>query len=185
MTEDNIPHQQVIIVEHRREWAQQYQSQVQQLQTLLGDCLIQAHHIGSTSVENLAAKPVVDILLEVTSASAVDSHQTTLIERGYQYWGEYGISGRRYFTLGTLPRLFNIHSFQTGSIEVSRHLAFRDYLRSSPEIARQYETLKRQIANQCNHDIERYCQEKDAFIKHHQAIALKWFASLQQETAGE
>ncbi len=165
MTSENIRHKEVIIVDYDPQWIGQYKQQVDVLKHLLGSVLIRSHHIGSTSVPGLAAKPVVDILLEITSVEDFDNLQEKLIESGYQFWGDYGIPGRRYITLGTDPRKFNIHSFESHSPEIQHHLAFRNHLRNNSEVAREYEALKRKVAAGCNHDIEKYCKGKDGFIK--------------------
>ncbi len=185
MFQNNISHQHIVIVDYDERWNESFQVESDKLKTLLSDLLIQTHHIGSTSVTGLAAKPVIDLLLEVTDVSAIDKIQTTITESGYQFWGEYGLAGRRFLTKGTDPRTHNIHCYDTGNTEVDRHLAFRDYLRTHPGVASEYEDLKKKLAANCNHNIEKYCQGKDAFIKHHQEHALKYIASLQEESTGE
>ena len=107
----------------------------------------------------------------------LDDLQSTIIASGYQFWGEYGLAGRRYLTKGTDPRTHNIHSFESGNAELHRHLAFRDYLRAHPDVAADYERLKRRVAIECNHDIDKYCEGKDPFIKHHQQLALKYIST--------
>ena len=174
---NNIRHKHIAIAEYDPAWIDSFQREVTCLQRLMGDILIQAHHIGSTSVPGLAAKPVVDLLLEVTDVGQLDDLQSTIIASGYQFWGEYGLAGRRYLTKGTDPRTHNIHSFESGNAELHRHLAFRDYLRAHPDVAADYERLKRRVAIECNHDIDKYCEGKDAFIKHHQQLALKYIST--------
>ena len=174
---NNIRHKHIAIAEYDPDWIDSFQREVICLQRLMGDILIQAHHIGSTSVPGLAAKPVVDLLLEVTDVRELDDLQSTIIASGYQFWGEYGLPGRRYLTKGTDPRTHNIHSFELGNPELHRHLAFRDYLCAHPDVAADYESLKRRLAVECNHDIDKYCDGKDAFIKHHQRLALEYVSS--------
>ena len=171
---NNIRHNHIVIAEYDQAWIDSFQREVICLQRLMGDLLVQAHHIGSTSVPGLAAKPVVDLLLEVTDVKKLDDLQATSISHGYQFWGEYGLVGRRYLTKGTDPRTHNIHSYTSGDSALHRHLAFRDYLRAHPDVAADYVSLKRRLAAECNHDIDKYCDGKDAFIKHHQQLALEY-----------
>ncbi|MDB4862192.1 GrpB family protein [Pirellulaceae bacterium] len=181
----NVCHQHVVIVDYDQRWIESYQRESENLKEILGTILIAVHHIGSTSVNGLAAKPVVDILLEVSSVIEIDNIQAAIRNRGYQFWGEYGITGRRYLTKGTDPRTHHIHSYKAGDKEIDRHLAYRDYLRTHPTVAAEYESLKRRVASQCNHDIEKYCAGKDAFIKHHEQLALKYAATLKSKSSGE
>ena len=181
----NVRHKHVVIVDYDQRWVESFQQESENLKKMLGTIIIEAHHIGSTSVKGLAAKPVVDILLEVSSVVEIDNLQAAIKNSGYQYWGEYGITGRRYMTKGTERRTHHIHSYEAGNKEIDRHLAYRDYLRKHPTIAAEYEALKRRVASQCNHDIEKYCDGKDAFIKHHEQLALKYIASLKSKSSGE
>ena len=174
---NNIRHNHIVIAEYDQAWTDSFHHEVNCLQRLMGDILVQAHHIGSTSVPGLAAKPVIDLLLEVTDVRELDDLQSTIIASGYQFWGEYGLPGRRYLTKGIAPRTHNIHSYASGNSELDRHLAFRDYLLAHPDVASDYESLKRHLAAECNHDIDKYCEGKDTFIKHHQRLALEYVAS--------
>ncbi|HCA50154.1 MAG TPA: hypothetical protein DEP12_07100, partial [Planctomycetaceae bacterium] len=84
---NNIRHDHIVIAEYDQAWIDSFQREVICLQRLMGDLLVQAHHIGSTSVPGLAAKPVVDLLLEVTDVKKLDDLQATSISHGYQFWG--------------------------------------------------------------------------------------------------
>ena len=134
------------------------------------------HHIGSTAISGIPAKPIIDILMEVTELQSLDEMSPAIESLGYEVMGEYGIPRRRYFRRNDASgtRTHQIHAFEVGSGEVNRHLAFRDYMRAHPTAAQAYGELKLRLAGQHPHDIEAYMDGKDAFIKTNETLAVLW-----------
>ncbi len=147
---------------------------------------MQIHHIGSTAISHTKAKPVIDILLEVTSLDSLDRQSPSLEALGYEVKGEFGIPGRRYFRLddATGRRTHQIHAFESGVQNVIRHIAFRDYMRAHLSIAVEYGELKERLARENPNNMEAYIDGKDAFVKEHERRALLWASTgKEQKTA--
>lgn len=161
------------IAEYDPSWPKCFTEESNLLRKTLGEIAVAVHHIGSTAVPGVAAKPIIDILVEVTDLAALDARNRDMELIGYEPKGEFGIPGRRYFQKGGDNRTHQIHAFVTGDTNVSRHIAFRDYLRSNAGVAGEYGALKKKVAETCDDDIEKYCDGKDAFIKHHEEIAVE------------
>ena len=109
--------QRVEVVGYRPEWERLYQTESGILRDILQGQLISVHHIGSTAVPGLAAKPVIDILAVVKEIGAVDAYSAAFEAEGYECMGEFGIPGRRYFRKGGDWRTHQIHMFAQGSRE--------------------------------------------------------------------
>ena len=120
---------------HNAQWATDFAVEARHLRQALNETLLHIHHIGSTSVPGLIAKPVIDILLEVISLERLDEQNNQMTALGYSPRGEYGISGRRYFVKGGDRRTHHVHAFEAGSMHIIRHLAFRAYLQRNGDIA--------------------------------------------------
>jgi GrpB-like predicted nucleotidyltransferase (UPF0157 family) len=143
---------------------------------LLGDLLVKVHHIGSTSVPGLVAKPVIDLVPEVRDITQVDAYTGQIEESGYRAWGEYGLPGRRFFTKDAGEfRTHNIHVYETGDREIVRHVAFCAYLRNHAGARRAYEALKRIAYAKHPADIDAYCHFKNAWIKRVEGLAVAWY----------
>ena len=138
----------------------------------LGRVLIRSHHIGSTAIQGLAAKPIIDVLLEVSSLAALDEKSAHMVAIGYDPRGENGISRRRYYTKGGVRRTHHVHAFEVGDLRVREHLVLRDYLRLNPEIARQYGELKQRAAIESDGDPVAYGKMKFDFVERHKRLAL-------------
>lgn len=169
----------VIVLAHDPEWAQRFKREAELVRVALWRIVSAIHHIGSTSISGIYAKPIIDMLVEVTAIEAVDECAQLLVEQGYEAMGEYGLPGRRYFRKNSKSgiRTYQLHIYAKGSMEVVRHLAFRNYLRSHPGIAREYSELKRKLAEQYPDDIQAYMDGKDPFIKTTERAALDWWRS--------
>jgi GrpB-like predicted nucleotidyltransferase (UPF0157 family) len=163
----------VEVVPYHPRWPVLFEDEAALLRRTLGDVAVHIHHIGSTSVPGLVAKPIIDILLEVTSLAALDALNEAMRAIGYEPRGELGIPRRRYFPKGGMDRTHQVHAFVVGDEHGMRHLAFRDYLRAHPETAKEYGELKIAIARDCDNDIERYCDGKDAYVKRVEALAIE------------
>ncbi len=169
---------QVLVVPYNPQWPELFESEARLLRSALPQISFLAHHIGSTSVPGLMAKPIIDILLEVDNLVDLDAYSTSMEQIGYEVMGEYGIAGRRYFRKGGHNRTHHLHAFQKGDVHIERHLAFRDYLRAHDEIAKEYGNLKQTIAQNSKHSIKSYVDQKDPFIKKHEEKALAWYKTL-------
>jgi GrpB-like predicted nucleotidyltransferase (UPF0157 family) len=133
------------------------------------------HHIGSTSIAGIHAKPILDLLPVVTSLATVDAARAVLEAQGYAWWGEYGLPGRRYFTRDEAGvRIANVHVYEHGAPAIARHLAFRDYVRAHPDVARAYDEEKARARALHPGDSYAYTEEKAAFIRRVEADALRW-----------
>jgi GrpB-like predicted nucleotidyltransferase (UPF0157 family) len=143
----------------------------------ISPAVVAVHHIGSTSVSGLAAKPIIDLMPLVNDLAELDRLRAQVEALGYSWHGELGIAGRRYCALddqaGT--RRVQLHFFQANSLHVERHLAFRDYLRAHPEAAASYENEKRRAQSLYPDDSHRYSDEKAAWIRDHEVKALIWY----------
>jgi GrpB-like predicted nucleotidyltransferase (UPF0157 family) len=139
----------VELTAHDPDWAAAAEREAARLAAALGDVLIGVHHAGSTAIPGIAAKPILDLIPEVRSLAALDAARPQLEALGYEWWGEYGLPGRRYLTLvdrATGKRLVQLHCYAEASPEIVRHLAFRDYMRARPDLAAEYEAVKRRCA---------------------------------------
>ncbi|HBL29092.1 MAG TPA: GrpB family protein, partial [Acidobacteria bacterium] len=134
------------VVAYNPEWPQRFEAEQALLREALGGVVVKVHHMGSTAVPGLPAKPIIDLLLEVSDLQELDERTPELEALGYKAKGENGITGRRYFQKGGLQRTHHLHAFKTGDAQVVRHLAFRDYLIGHPEVAREYADLKMRLA---------------------------------------
>lgn len=172
----------VEVVPYNLGWPKAFQQEKQHLTKLLGGLVLELHHIGSTSVAGLYAKPIIDMILEVDSLAQLDEVSDMFERLGYEVMGEFGIEGRRYYRKGGNNRTHQIHAFERGDANINRHLAFRDYLVAHPEVKLEYQNLKVELARDCNHDIDKYCDGKDDFVKLHEKKALAWMTS-QTESA--
>jgi GrpB-like predicted nucleotidyltransferase (UPF0157 family) len=157
----------VEVVPHDRHWQSLFKAESQQLAVAFGDNAIAIHHIGSTAIETIYAKPIIDILIEVKDLNKVDDRNPEIESLGYIAIGEFGIVGRRFFRKDNNDgiRTHHIHTFEVGSPQIERHLAFRDYLKSHPAAAQQYSKLKQQLAQQYPIDIQGYMDGKADFIR--------------------
>ena len=164
------------VVDHDPSWRGRFETERDLLSRALGEVALKVHHVGSTAVPGLAAKPVIDILIEVTGLDALDALNGRMEALGYEPKGEFGIPGRRYFRKGGSDRSHHIHAFVCGDSNITRHIAFRDYLRAHPEVAREYGALKKRIAKECDNDVARYCDGKDAYVKRIEAVAVEEMA---------
>jgi GrpB-like predicted nucleotidyltransferase (UPF0157 family) len=120
-------------------------------------------HIGSTSVPDLCAKPIVDILVGLRELELTDEQFAAMTELGYEYLGEYGLTGRLFFRKGD-PRTHNVHVVKHGGEHWERQLVFRDALRSDPEERLRYDAFKRRLAAE-GHSREVYTELKTPFIR--------------------
>ncbi len=151
------------VVSYNPQWPELFESEAKLIKQALGDNCITIHHIGSTSIPGLRAKPIIDMLPVVRDIQAVD-HATKAMEfLGYEVKGEYGIAFRRFFQKGKNIRTYNVHTYQENDPEISRYLKFRDWLRSHPEDAEAYAKLKQKLAA-TSQDMLQYCNGKDAFV---------------------
>jgi GrpB-like predicted nucleotidyltransferase (UPF0157 family) len=166
----------IVLATHDAGWALAFAHESAAIAEALGAVLVQLHHVGSTAIPGIVAKPVIDMLAVVTSVDALDSHAAALVALGYEAMGEFGIAGRRYFRKGTAAgvRTHQVHAFGSGSGEIARHLDFRDYLCAHPEEARAYEALKIALARDCHEDIAAYTDRKTEFIRERERRAVAW-----------
>ncbi|MBF0548435.1 MAG: GrpB family protein [Candidatus Riflebacteria bacterium] len=166
----------VEVAPHDKNWRNAFEIESKLVAEALGDNVVKTHHIGSTAIPGIFAKPVIDILIEVKNIAEVDKYNSAMESLGYEAMGEFGIPGRRYFRKDNNEgqRTHNIHSFLAGSEEIKRHLAFRDYMIAHSEDAQKYSELKRKLAKEFPTDINKYMDGKDSFIKEIDQKAAKW-----------
>jgi GrpB-like predicted nucleotidyltransferase (UPF0157 family) len=171
----------VELVPHSPRWAEMAREETQRLKSALGDTLVIVHHIGSTAISGIRAKPVVDLIPIVRDLASLDAKESAVRALGYKWFGAFGLPGRRYCYLpGAEPgtRLFQLHCYADGDSSVARHLAFRDYLRTHPFLAKEYEFEKIRAASVVSDDVNAYNDEKDAWIKRVEKDALAWYARI-------
>jgi len=165
----------VEVVPYDPNWVYAFQAEADEIRRILGQEVVAVHHIGSTAIPNLSAKPIVDLLVVVRDIEKVDAFNERMTQLGYMPKGENGIPGRRYFIKGDeVHRTHHTHIFQTGHPHIDRHLSFRDYLIAHPEDALPYGRLKQELACRFPTDIDGYVAGKDGFIKEIDRKAQAW-----------
>jgi GrpB-like predicted nucleotidyltransferase (UPF0157 family) len=156
-------------------WEETAQQQAARLTAAIGKAIITVHHIGSTAIPGIRAKPIIDLIPVVLSHGEFGKYRSVVEGLGYAWWGEYGLPGRRYCTLDdplTGRRTVQLHCYEQGSSEIVRHLAFRDYLRSRPDLAREYDAEKGRCRDLHPLDSHAYTDCKEAWIRRIEAQAL-------------
>jgi len=137
----------VYLAEYDAVWPELFTREAARIKHILGDTALRVEHVGSTSVPSLAAKPVIDIILEVADSSDEPTYVTPLESHGYKLrirepdWWEHRM-------LKGPDTDVNLHVFTLGCSEVDRMLKFRDHLRSNASDRELYEAKKRELASQ-------------------------------------
>lgn len=146
----------ITVVSYDPRWIEVFEEESWMIKSVLQKNCLAVHHVGSTSVPGLAAKPVIDIIAAVVSGQkTIDP----LTKSGYQYDGEWNIPFKFGFKR-RIPHKVNLHVFESGHPEIELNLCFRDYLRNHPKMRDQYAALKYALLE----DDAAY-QKKDSFFR--------------------
>ncbi|MCF6137717.1 GrpB family protein [Pseudalkalibacillus berkeleyi] len=170
----------VEVCPYNEEWPKMFHQEMIKLQCIYGSQIVTIHHIGSTSIKGLNAKPIIDILSVVKDINEIDKFDDQMKANGYEPRGENGIPGRRYFQKGGNARTHHIHIYQQGDVGIERHIAFRDYLRSNNELKNKYGKLKEELSKQFPYDIASYIKGKEQMVSEIEKKALSWYRSNKQ-----
>lgn len=159
----------VVIVDHDARWFQAFDVAAAELCAALEPWVVAVEHIGSTAVVGLAAKPIIDIQVGVTSLDASSQIVSAVEVLGYVYVPEHEreLPNRRYFrrTSSVGVTTHHVHLVERGDHEWwDRHIRFRDWLRTHPDDRDRYAALKRSLAIEHRDDRDGYTQAKSAFI---------------------
>ncbi len=153
------------IVAHDPAWAKLFAQERRLLDAAISDWITGGiHHVGSTAVEGLDAKPVIDILVGVQSLEASWPSRVPLLDLGYLY-APYRASEMHWFCKPSpARRTHHLHLIPTGSPRYEQELAFCDALRADPGLALEYAQLKHDLAQRHRDDREAYTEAKGQFI---------------------
>jgi len=160
--------------EYDQRWPKYFEKEVDAIKILISENLLSAHHIGSTAILGMKAKPVIDIMLVVKSLSRIDKINQKFVALGYEVKGEYGIQGRRFFQKGKNKRTHHIHIFEQGNSEIERHILFVDFMNAHPNWVAEYEHLKIALSNRYKNEPQKYSQGKADFLQAIDLEAVKW-----------
>lgn len=153
----------IFLTEHREEWALWFEEEKAVLSSLL-PASARIRHIGSTSVDGIWAKPIIDILAELEDSEALEAAKATLLKNGWRCMSESEgrISlNKGYTEEGFAEKVFHLHLRLYGDAD---EILFRDRMRAHPEEAKAYEALKLSLWKQYEHDRDGYTEAKTEFI---------------------
>lgn len=157
----------VVVEPYNEQWKQDFIAIRDEIRAAMGDLALRIEHVGSTSVEGLSAKPIIDIDVVIEDRSKLDAAVEALATIGYEHEGDQGIPGREAFKYEGKEHLRNHHLYVCArdSSELKRHISFRDYLREHPEAVREYSRVKEEGAELFPYDIDSYINHKTPFIQ--------------------
>jgi GrpB-like predicted nucleotidyltransferase (UPF0157 family) len=155
--------QTVDLCDYDPQWPALFESLRSRIVSALGPLVIAVEHIGSTSVPNICAKPIIDLDV-VVRPEDVPAAISAVEALGYRHEGDLGIDGREAFRWTAEFPEHHLYLCPQGSPAFERHVLFRDYLRAHPEKAQQYAELKKRLAEQYHDDRSKYQEAKSAFI---------------------
>lgn len=168
---------QVFLAPHDPAWSGVAEAESARLAQAVGGTLIAVHHIGSTAIPGILAKPVIDLMPVVRSLEELEARREAIETLGYLWRGEFGIPGRRYCVLERDGRrLFHVHFYRDGNDHIATQLAFRDYLRAHRDEALAYEAAKQAAAATHPDNSLAYNDHKSNWIRACQARAKAWAA---------
>ncbi|MBX0358168.1 GrpB family protein [Halobacillus sp. Nhm2S1] len=151
---------------YQSNWPETFAKEKNAILHNLGDPTIPIEHIGSTSVPNLQAKPIIDILFGVENLDEFTHYIHPLSQAGYAYVPKPELRTRRFFKKDTgTSGTFHLHICEWNSSEWDEKITFRDYLRVNPQSAKAYESLKKQLAEAYREERSVYTKEKGPFIQ--------------------
>lgn len=162
------------LVDYDPAWPTMFEEESARIRTALGDVAVRVEHVGSTAVPGLAAKPVIDIQVSVDSMVPRDRFLAPLARLGYRFGVDPFEPDHAYFSRNEADSsgTYHVHVCQVGGEWERRHVAFRDYLRTSPQDAARYAELKRRLAADHPRDIMTYVDGKTPFIREIEKRAL-------------
>ena len=157
----------VDLVEYDPSWPAQFEAARRDLVEALGSLVVAVHHIGSTSVPGLAAKPTIDIAVVVASIDEFVRRVASVEALGYEYRPTATFHDEHLFVRRIVDdeRTHHLHVIAAGCPDLNDWLDLRDYLRSTPEAARRYAEVKRQMAKQHHRDRGAYVEAKTPIVE--------------------
>lgn len=150
------------ILPYNPNWPLEFEQEAKKIKKALGNNCVAIHHIGSTSVPGLSAKPIIDIVPVVKNINLVTE---AMLNLGYETGNElFIIPFRRFFSKGKELRTHNVHVFEENSPEIDCHLKYRNWLINYPKDRDAYAKLKQNLAAQYPDDMNSYYNGKEEFI---------------------
>jgi GrpB-like predicted nucleotidyltransferase (UPF0157 family) len=160
-----------LLVAYSADWENEYRQLSERLGSALGGLITGMHHVGSTSIPGMVAKPIIDIDVVISDYGVIDAVSRRLAMLGYTNEGERGIPDRIAFARADSrvphgePELewmaHHLYVCPAFSRELQRHLAFRDHLRVSSEARAEYGRIKLLIEQETNGDKQAYAELKE------------------------
>jgi GrpB-like predicted nucleotidyltransferase (UPF0157 family) len=154
----------VIVEDYDPAWPRDFETLRQRIWPTIADVALRIEHVGSTSVPDLAAKPIIDMTIVVATRDDVPVTIERLATLGYVHRGNLGIDDREAFDHPADLRRHNLYVCPAGTIGVVNQVAVRDYLRGHPEAAARYGALKKQLAGRFPGDVDSYVLGKTDFV---------------------
>jgi GrpB-like predicted nucleotidyltransferase (UPF0157 family) len=155
-------------------WKDDFKAVARIISEKLGPLAIKIEHTGSTSVPGLCAKPILDIIVVIESRDKLKTVYGKLAEVGFIHQGDLGVKGREAFKRepgdplkddnGYVFTHQHLYVCAEGSVELKKHVAFRNYLRKHPDKTREYCELKKRLAGECGDDRDKYTDMKTPFV---------------------
>lgn len=150
----------VVLAEYDPAWPRRYEGWRDRILAACGDLIAEIHHIGSTAVPGLLAKPVIDIMPGLAQFEDGFALVEPLQALGFDSRGEFGIAGRHYFSRADV----HVHVYAVGESNWHSQLAFRDALRQSEDARKAYAALKRELQQRHRFDRPAYTEAKSEFV---------------------
>ena len=157
----------VVVLPYDRIWKSDFEEIKREIEGAIGDLMIGIEHVGSTSVEGMSAKPVIDIDVIIKDYAVFDAVVRRLEAIGYVHEGNLGIKDREAFKYSNKPHLQQHHLYvcPEQSEELHRHITFRDFLTNNPEAVKKYSAVKEKAAQLFPDNIEKYIAYKSPCIE--------------------
>ncbi|MCG7550533.1 GrpB family protein [Pseudoalteromonas sp. Of7M-16] len=154
------------IAEYNPRWSEMYEFEKTRLTGILANEIKEIHHIGSTSIVGLAAKPEIDILIVISATNTNKDFTSQLVQLGYRRGNDLSKGHQFYKKDVNDVRTHKIHICIDGHSKVKELIGFRNYLRANKKVREEYQALKCKLEMENQHGISEYLSKKGPFIQH-------------------
>lgn len=160
-------------IKYDSKWPQHFLELSEQIKLALGENLVHLHHIGSTAIPGLMAKPIIDMLGEAKNIDQIADAKLAMEALGFEFKGEYGIPERAYFSKKS-DIAVHLHISPRDNYQIEKHLIFRDYLLEHPKAKSEYQNKKEELLATSPQDRQAYQTGKNVLIIEITKAAYQW-----------